>query len=177
MEERDRQRGTETKKLIDRCAYLSFLFPSLEKWTQDYISEIQYSYISCYVPKYLDFNLCSNNPTRQRSLWKITSFTHKIKSLLMNEITHFLGVVQIRILSILPPPNVMPDSGRAASPYFKLHHVSWLYNEFSGGECIVSLVLLFIWPVEVEGWIATESCCPHCIRVKTPVFFMGSAFC
>lgn len=41
----------------------------------------------------------------------------------------------------------------------------------------MSLVLLFIWPIEVEGWIATESCCPHCIRVKTPVFFMGGAFC
>ena len=62
-------------------------------------------------------------------------------------------------------------------PYFKLHHVSWLYNELSGGECIVGLVLLFIWPVEVEGWVATESCCPYCIRVKTPVFFMGGAFC
>ena len=58
-----------------------------------------------------------------------------------------------------------------------MHHEKWLENEFSGRKHIVSLVFLFIWPVEVEGWIATESCCPYCIGVKTPVFFMGSAFC
>ena len=77
----------------------------------------------------------------------------------------------------LSPKQGHPLFGRATSPYLKLHHIPGLYNEFSGGEHIVGLVFLFIWPVEVEGWIATESCCPYCIRVKTPVFFMGSAFC
>lgn len=61
--------------------------------------------------------------------------------------------------------------------YFELHHVSWLYDELAGGESIVGLVLFFVRPIEVEGWIATEPCCPYCIRVKTPVFFMGRAFC
>lgn len=92
----------------------------------------------------------------------------------------YLLMAQINHLSEqIPSPTA--QIGAAAFciifPYFKLHHVSRLYDELTGGESIVGLVLLFIWPVEVEGWVATESCCPYCVRVKTPVFFMGRSFC
>lgn len=71
---------------------------------------------------------------------------------------------------------VTTGSGFTTHHNFELHHVSWLYDELAGGESIVGLVLFFVRPVEVEGWIATEPCCPYCIGVKTPVFFMGRAF-
>lgn len=34
--------------------------------------------------------------------------------------------------------------------YFKLHHVSWLYNELPGGQDVVCFVFFLIWPVEME---------------------------
>lgn len=40
--------------------------------------------------------------------------------------------------------------GTEASSYFKLYHISWLYNELPGGQDIMCLVLLLIWPVEVK---------------------------
>lgn len=78
-------------------------------------------------------------------------------------------------------PSPAAHTGAAAlciiSPYFKLHHVSRLDDELAGGESIVGLVLLLVRPVEVEGRVATEPCCPYCVRVETPVFFVGRSFC
>lgn len=71
---------------------------------------------------------------------------------------------------------VAAGSGFTAHHDFELHHVSWLNNEFPGGESVVSLVFLFVWPVEVEGWIAAESCRPDCVGVEAPVLFVGGTF-
>lgn len=93
----------------------------------------------------------------------------------MDTINHSLAVVEIH-----PPSPQMLGRVLAwgvAVPHLKLHHVSWLYDEFPGGEGIVGLVLLLTGPVEVEGRIAAEPCRSHCVRVKTPVFFMRGPLC
>lgn len=96
-------------------------------------------------------------------------FMHKLQWLLMNELNHSLQFSKYTFS--------LTYQIKAAFPYFELHHVSWLNNEFPGGESVVSLVFLFVWPVEVEGWIAAESCRPDCVGVEAPVLFVGGTFC
>lgn len=131
--------------------------------------ELQHSYISCYILTPQIFIYAQITILEERPLYNVTAVTVSF-----NGRNQSFAVVRTN-------PSPTAHIGAAAFciifPYFKLHHVSRLDDELAGGESIVGLVLLFVRPVEVEGRVATESCCPYCVRVKTPIFFVGRPFC